>query len=46
MIHSLKAVVIPTCVRNTNWEEQVPGVASELQSGWKLLNVHIQLLLV
>lgn len=48
MIHSPTAValVMPSCPRNTDCEELVLGVASKLQNGWKLLNVHLQPLLV
>lgn len=48
MTHSPTAVVsvTPSCLRNTDWEELVSGVASKLQNGSKLLNVHLQMLLV
>ena len=48
MIHSPTAValVMPSCPRNTDREELVLGVASKLQNGWKLFNVHLQLPLV
>jgi len=48
MIHRLTAValVMPSCLRNTDWEERVLRVARKLQNGWKLLNVDLQLSLV
>lgn len=47
MIHSPTTVVslIPSGLRNTDWEKLGSGVAEKLLKGWKLLNINPQLVI-